>query len=345
MPATQKTPTIQDVARIAGVSTATVSRVLSAPDIVRARTRERVHDAIETIGFTPNIAAQSLRRRKVRTVLVALPNIGNSFFGPIVDAIERTCVERDYDVLIVNRRPESEDDSSLLTYFSSNRADGLLLFDGNAAQSNWTARVGNRELLFPTVNVCECIEGAGLPTVLSDNEGGVEIAIDHLVTKGHRRIGRVAGPVENVLNRQRGAGYSRALKRHGIEARGLWSVSGPFGFQTGREAADRFVELNDRPTAVFCDADEIAIGFISGLRSRGVSCPDDVSVIGFDDIPFAAQTSPPLTTIRQRHKELGRLSAELLMDMLDGRMKEVASHVVLPCELVERQTVRPISED
>lgn len=342
MPMTEKTPTIQDVARIAGVSTATVSRVLSAPEMVRARTRERVTDAIESIGFTPNMAAQSLRRRRVKTVLVALPNIGNSFFGPIVDAIERACTERGYDVLIVNRRPDSTDDASLLSYFNSNRADGLLLFDGNTSRSNWSARVGNRELAFPTVNVCELIEGGGLPTVLSDNEGGVEIAIDYLIRKGHRKIGRVAGPEENVLNRQRGLGYAKALKRQGIDPGEQWRHSGAFGFQTGHDAARRFVELTDKPTAVFCDADEIAIGFISELQAHGLSCPEDVSVMGFDDIPFAAQSSPPLTTIRQQHKQLGRLSAELLMDMLEGGLQGETAHVVLACELVERQTVREI---
>lgn len=337
-----KNPTIQDVAIASGFSTATVSRVLSSPDLVKNSTKQRVEDVIASIGFTPNTAAQALRRKAGRTLLIALPNLGNSFFGPIVDAIERACVQRGYDVLIANRHPSSDSAASLLNYYTSNRADGLLLFDGSARQSDWEATIGNRKLFFPTVNVCETILDSGLPSVVSDNFGGVGQAVAHLVENGHKKIGHISAPPDNILHHDRKSGFEAALCAHALNSESTWEFFGPFAFSTGDAAAANFAACKNRPTAVFCDSDEIAIGFIHGLKNRGIQCPKDVSVVGFDDIPMATYASPPLTTIRQQHAELGRVAAEQIMNMLEFPNKDIEPTTILDCRLVKRESVRKI---
>jgi LacI family transcriptional regulator, repressor for deo operon, udp, cdd, tsx, nupC, and nupG len=334
----RKSPTIQDVARFANVSTATVSRALSRPDRVSASTRERVSQAINATGYTLNQAARSLRQRAAKTILVALPDIRNGFFSSILDAIERESTSRGYSVMVANLYQGHDVARRLEGYLFSNRADGLLLLDGSldpAALRVLTTAPHS----FPMVVACEDIPKAGFHTVLTDNFVAAERATRHLIELGHRKIGHLLGPEHNVVARERAAGFGQAMRQAGLPLPPQWTIRGSFDMQAGFASAARFMALDERPTAVFAANDESAIGFLSGLRQHGVECPRDISIVGFDDLDVAAHYRPALTTMRQPRDTLGRLAAETLIDLLeDGPTNRTPVRIVLTSELIVRDS-------
>ena len=336
MTTSKKIPTIQDVARVAGVSTASVSRALSRPEAVSEDTRARISEAIVVTGYTLNQAARSLRQRTARTILVALPDIGNTFFSTILDAIEREAGARGYGVLVVNRFAGDESGRRLQDYFLSNRADGLLLLDGSLELANLLALTGEPANV-PLVMACEAIPDAPFHTVRTDNAYAAEIATRHLIGLGHTRIGHLRGPVGNVLSLEREAGFRAALSASAVPLCEEWLFTGGFAMEQGLAAAEQFMSLELRPSGVFCANDEAAIGFLSGLRRHGLECPRDVSVVGFDDLEVSAHIWPPLTTMRQPREALGRLAAGALIDLIKGKARHrVPQHSVLSSELIVR---------
>lgn len=336
MALTEKAPTIQDVARVAEVSTATVSRALSRPEQVSETTRARIFEAVRVTGYTLNQTARSLRQRSARTILVALPDIRNTFFSTILDAIEREASLRGYGVLVANRLSGDDSGQRLRDYFLSNRADGLLLFDGSVDLEQLLA-LTRAPAAVPLVVACEEIPNSPFHTVKTDNAYAAELATRHLIGLGHSRIGHIRGPDGNVLTGERETGFARALGAAGLVVRPDWLFSGNFGMDRGLEAAECFVAMADRPTAIFAANDETAIGFLSGIRRSGLECPRDVSVVGFDDLAVAPHFWPPLTTMRQPREALGRLSAEALIDLIEGQPRSrVPLHIVLSSELIVR---------
>lgn len=334
----KKTPTIQDVARYADVSTATVSRALSSPERVSEQSRERISEAVRITGYTPNQSARSLRQRTARTILVALPDIGNPFFSVILDAVEREAAARGYGVLVANRFSGNDSGQRMRDYFLSNRVDGLLLFDGSVDLEQLMMLTGDPTPV-PLIVACEEIPNAPFHTVKTDNSYAAERATRHLIELGHCRIGHVRGPQGNVLTGERERGFTKALEDAGLDVRPEWLLPGAFEMEAGLVAAEHFMRLDDRPTAIFAANDESAIGFISGLRQHGLDCPTDVSVVGFDDLAVASHVWPPLTTMRQPRAALGRIAAGALIDVIEGdRRSRVPMHMVLSSELIVRGT-------
>ncbi|KKB80912.1 hypothetical protein VW35_01600 [Devosia soli] len=334
----RKTPTIQDVARFANVSTATVSRALSAPEKVSEGTRARVAEAIRVTGYTLNQAGRSLRQRSAKTILVAIPDIRNPFFSSILDAIEREAATRGYGVLVLNLYFGRETIRRLQDFLLSNRADGLLLLDGSV-DTDLLRAVSQQAGEIPIVVACEEIPNAGFHTVLTDNVEAAERATRHLIDLGHRRIGHIMGPEHNVVSRERITGYGRALADAGLTPQPEWQFRGNFDMESGFAAAARFLSLNDRPSAVFAANDESAIGFLSGLRQRGILCPRDISMVGFDDLAVASHYVPPLTTMRQPREAMGRMAAEALIDLIeDPEALAIPLRIVLRSELVVRES-------
>jgi LacI family transcriptional regulator, repressor for deo operon, udp, cdd, tsx, nupC, and nupG len=332
----KKTPTIQDVARFADVSTATVSRALSSPERVSESTRARISEAVRVTGYTLNQTARSLRQRTSHTILVALPDIRNTFFSTILDAIEREAALRGYGVLVANRFSGVDAGQRLHQYFLSSRADGLLLLDGSVDLEQLLV-LTRAPVSVPLVVACEEIPNSPFHTVKTDNAYAAEIATRHLIGLGHTRIGHIRGPADNVLTAERQAGFTRALAAAGLLLHPEWLFEGNFEMERGLLAAEHFVALAERPTAIFAANDETAIGFLSGLRRHGLECPRDVSVVGFDDLAVAPHFWPPLTTMRQPREPLGRLAAEALIDLIEGQPRSrVPLHIVLSSELIVR---------
>lgn len=337
----KKTPTIQDVARFANVSTATVSRAISNPDKVSEATRARVSEAVRQTGYTPNQSARSLRQRTARTILVGLPDIRNPFFSLILDAIEREAAMRGYGVLIANRFGGADAARRLQEYFLSNRADGLLLLDGSLDAEQLRTLTGPPAFV-PMVVACEEIPGAAFHTVQTDNAVAAERATRHLIELGHTKIGHILGPFGNVLTSERLRGYSNAMNAAGLPVAPEWILPGNFSMDLGYDAARLFMALADRPSAMFTANDETAYGFLSGLREYDILCPRDISVVGFDDLSVSSHFAPPLTSMRQPREALGRLAAEALIDILEEAPRPRRPlRIVLNSEMILRHSTAP----
>ncbi|WP_425099530.1 LacI family DNA-binding transcriptional regulator [Tropicibacter sp. S64] len=339
----QKTVRIQDVARAAGVSTATVSRALSNPGILTEATRNAVQEAIRQTGYRVNQAARNLRKQRAGAVLVLVPNLGNPFFSQILAGISARFSGTDYAVLI--RDTEGlQDDTALVDYFLDSRVDGLISLDGNlsaAQMTGFTAHGVDGRVVF----ACEWVHGSALPSVRSDNVMGARLAVQHLHALGHHRIAHVTGPEGNVLTAARREGMVAERDRLGLPSRAEWIMRGDFSMESGQAAARRIIAMQERPTAVFCASDMVAFGLIATLAEAGVRVPEDISVVGFDDIEMTQFYRPPLTTIRQDRRRLGVRATELLLDRLAAEPgQEPRDGVVelVGVQLIERASTAPV---
>jgi LacI family repressor for deo operon, udp, cdd, tsx, nupC, and nupG len=319
------------------VSAATVSRALSAPQRVSEGTRARVEEAVRTTGYTINQAARSLRMRAAKTLLVALPNIGNPFYSTILDAVVGEAAGRGYGVLVASHQGEDRAER-LSDYFFSNRADGLLLFDGGIdTRMLNNIRVHGGKL--PLIVAYDEIPDPMANSVLTDNRAAARRATRYLAELGHRKIGHVTGHTRNEFPNERLVGFKEEMEALGLEVRPDWIMTGDYTMPTGMAAGDWYAAKTDRPTAMFMGNDEMSIGFISAIRHHGLDCPRDVSVIGFDDITVAAHYAPPLTTMRQPRDLIGRRATEALVDILeDPSAHRAPLRLVLNSELVVRES-------
>ncbi|MFQ6546450.1 LacI family DNA-binding transcriptional regulator [Aestuariibius sp. 2305UL40-4] len=334
-----KRATIGDVARIAGVSTATVSRAIHTPGIVTESTRKAVQDAIAETGFTLNIAARTLRQQRANAVLVLVPDIGNTFFSEILAGIEKVASAAGQTILIGDTAGEDRRELAFLDYLINGRSDGALLLNGRLPQAVAERIAARRGGLAPIVSVSEALDPQVVPHVGIDNRAAADLATTYLVERGHRVLCHLAGPEGNILTDQRKSGFNDALDRAGVPAFHL--IQGDFTIQSGMAAAEVLLSLDPRPTAVFSANDEMAIGLIAALAMRGVRVPEDVSVIGFDDISFAQATIPPLTTIRQPRLEIGETAMRTLMGLI-GAVEAPDGPDLLEVELMERGSVAAI---
>ncbi len=332
-------PTIEDVARLAGVSIATVSRCLHTPDLVAAPTRDRVLTAVRETGYNLNTAAQSLRQRRANTVLVVVPDIGNTFFSEILGGIDQVASAAGLTMLIgiTGRLKQRED--SFVRYLLNGRADGALLLA--EPQSAWfDIPRANAQGIKPIVTVSEVGLQHATTAVSIDNQAAAHAAVTHLIGQGHRLIAHVSGPPLNVLTRERLIGYRRALADAGLPQPDAHVFAGDFGLAGGRACFEAWHGLAVRPTAVFCANDESAMGFITAAHRAGVRVPADLSVVGFDDIHFAQSCIPALTTIRQPRTEMGATAMRLLLAIIAD---EVPRSVCLPFQLIPRDSTALLS--
>ncbi|MFN4058784.1 MAG: LacI family DNA-binding transcriptional regulator [Roseinatronobacter sp.] len=331
-------PRIKDVAQAAGVSTATVSRALTQPDLLNEVTRERVFDAIRLTGYRVNKAARNLRTRRAGAVLVLVPNLGNPFFSVILSSISDVLATNGYAVLVLDSQQPSAPDRVVSDYLLNGSADGLITLDG-ALSPALMQTLQDTGLLRNTVFCCEWSDTFELPSVRSDNPHGVALAVDHLVGLGHRKIAHVTGPAQNVLAQVRSESFLARCAYHGLDVTPDWIIPGEFSLDAGGHAAARLLGMADRPTGVFCASDEIALGLISYCQKIGLSVPEDLSVVGFDDLEISAFLHPPLTTIRQNRASLGHMAAQELLQRLQtpepGQLDLVRS---APVELIVRNT-------
>lgn len=324
---------IADVARVAGVSTATVSRTLSMPDRVEARTRDKVMHAVATTGYRMNAAASDLRSRRARAITVLAPNLANTFFSRIFASVQDVAGAAGLTVQISDSMAEGD---RLERMGRDGRSDGILLLDAGldpGLVAAWNV---------PVVMVCEWNEGTDLPCVGTDNVAGMGLAVDHLADLGHRRIAFLGGPAGNVLSASRARGYAEAMARRGHSTRPQDALTGDFTMESGARAAHVWAEAADRATGVICASDESALGFISECDRIGISCPSDVSVVGFDDIEFSDRFIPPLTTVHQPRAAFGQKAAELLVEALRGGAPMTPGLRILPSRLEVRGSTRAI---
>jgi LacI family transcriptional regulator, repressor for deo operon, udp, cdd, tsx, nupC, and nupG len=328
---------IVDVAKRANVSTATVSRVLTKPETVRETTTEKVLKAIEALNYQPNILARQLRRLETKTILVVVPDITNPFFSKVLRGIEAVAVAKGYQVLLGDTSNDLEREKGYLNILQQKKADGMVLLTArmDAAAVEEVAR------RFPVVLACEYIEGSSIPTVSIDNISGARKAMEYLIDLGHERIGCITGPLDIVLSRDRLKGFYQAMARKNLIVDPVLVQEGDFSFDSGFNLMMKFFALGQLPTAIFAANDEMAMGVIKAIKSKGLNVPEDISVLGFDNLKFSSIFEPGLTTIAQPAFEIGENAMELLMKLIS---KEEVKHeqIILADQLVVRESVRSI---
>jgi LacI family repressor for deo operon, udp, cdd, tsx, nupC, and nupG len=328
---------IQDVAKLAEVSTATVSRALATPERVSAEARARVQEAIAKTGYVPNLAARSLRSQKTGMVLVVLPDLANTFFSKILRGIEETLFEAGYGMIISDLDGSPEKEAHFAAFTSAGRVDGAILLNGHLFGQTREGEGKPAKIKIPLVALCEAIPGADIPQIEIDNRAAASQMTQHLAAQGHRSIAYVSGPAVNILERERFLGFKDGLEAAGLPFDPDLVIPGDYTVASGVAAGQNLVARASRPSAVFCTSDEMAIGLMRTLFSAGFRVPDDISVAGFDDIEFAAVAEPALTTIHQPRRELGQAAATALIDLLQGR--PTPKRIRLDTELVVRDSV------
>ncbi len=330
--------TIQDVARSAGVSTATVSRVLSAPELVAEATRIKVREAVVRLGYTPNLAAKTLRTLRTDKILVTVPDISNPFFSQVIRGVEEAATAAGYSVLLGDTRHEAAREEQYAAMLLRKEADGLI-FLGHRLPNGLAGVVAAMGPATPIVNGCEFSPGLGVSSAHIDNERAAAEAMEHLYSLGHSRIGVITGPLISPISRDRLAGVRAAAgRRRGT--RDMVIATGDFTIEAGAEHGGLLLDRPEPPTAIFCFSDEMAMGALAAIRRRGLRCPQDVSLVGFDDIRFARYLDPPLTTMSQPMDEIGHEVVRLLLCILAGET-DIPRHVTLPHRLVVRDSTAP----
>lgn len=328
------------MARLAAVSQPVVSYVLSGDDQapVAAATRQRVLEAIAELGYVPDHTARSLRNRRTYTIAGAIPDITNPFYPAFERGIQDMASAAGYDLLVFNTDGAIEMEQKFLASARSGRVDGVIVrfFRVTLADCLPLVRSG-----VPVVALTSEPPPAGniaIDTVAIDGAGAARAATAHLIGKGHRRIAMLAGEPGSRANLRRTAGYREALLEAGIAFDPGLVRTSDFTEGGGFAATAEMLILPTRPSAIFAANDLLALGALTCLRQAGLRVPEDMALVGFDDIPFARLVDPPLTTIAQFPERLGSRAAELLLERLKGTGPPEGRHEVLPFELVVRQS-------
>ena len=323
--------TIQDVAERAGFSTATVSRALEGSGVVSAKAQARVMQAVTETGYTPNVAARNLRAQRSMMILVIVPNVANIFFAEVLRGIDDELVAAGYDMVIGNLDNLVQREARYVRLAQSGQVDGVLIMSGRVPEGDGRSM---DVLGLPMVAVCAAIPGLLSPQVIVDDQrASIEVA-EHFLGLGHRRFGYISGPQGNINETVRYASFLEGLSAAGIGPEAVTYWHGRFNLRAGVEAARNFLQLADRPTAVYAACDEMAISFMKTVIAGGLQVPEDVSVVGFDGIEFAEFANPTLTTMRQPRYELGRNGARALLEEMSGgpageRRIELAAPLIL----------------
>ncbi len=331
--------TIADVARAAGVSTATVSRTLSNPEAVSERRRRLVLQAVETLGYAPNYAAKSLRTTRSQRIILTVPDISNPFFSAVIRGAEEVLQAVNYSLLIGDTRHDNAREEYYANMLSRREADGMI-FLGHRLAPTAAAIVARLGAEAPIVNGCEYEPDLNVSSVHIANAVAAAEAMQHLYDIGHRRIGVITGPLLSPLSRDRLGGVQGAAAGRGHRC-DLLLRTGDFSVDSGEAHARSLLDEDQPPTAIFCFSDEMAIGAIAALRERGLDCPGDVSVVGFDDIRYARAFQPALTTINQPKELIGRKTVEILLGILHGKAPVGGASITLPHELIVRESTAP----
>lgn len=336
----RKPSKLSEVAKIAGVSPITASRAISGKGYVSEAARVRIMAAAAQLNYTPDMVARRMRGEKSKLIGIFVNNYGSLVLHEITKLISSEARARGYDILLFNAERFDVPDRAGTRDMLSKLCDGLVLLMPNAED-------GYLEVLEKSQQPCVFVNfdarPMSLPVVALENRRGARAAVEHLLSLGHRRIGFIAGTHQTGQSAERQAGYAEALAAAGIAADPALIVPGFFVQTGGHAAAEQLLALPDPPSAIFAANDEMAFGAIDAIHSKGLRVPDQVSVIGFDDIATSSYVYPPLTTMRQPLAELSACATGELVALIEGRdVKE--KKIAFPLELVVRQSTGPVAQ-
>ena len=330
---------IKEVAVAAKVSVATVSRTLAMPDVVAPETRQRVHEAIRRMGYTPNAQARNLRMARTNVIVALVPDISNPFFAEIIRGIEQVAHQNRYSVLLGDTQYSQDREQAYANLIDSRQADGLISLMPHIPTIEARANSGR----MPIVNACEYVKDRSITSVYIDNVAAASEATNYLLALGHRAVAFITGPMNSPISVDREKGYEAALSGAGAKRNRKLTIEGDFSVESGVRALDSLLARGERFSAVFCSNDEMAFGAIRALRARGKRVPEDISVVGFDDIRFARYFDPPLTTDAQPMSDLGREAMSMLIEILTGEDVPPRKRI-LPTQLIVRGSTARCSQ-
>jgi LacI family transcriptional regulator len=337
-----RTPvTIRDVARLAKVHPGTVSRALNdeTRGLVNPETAERVMRAAEQLGYRPNRIARGLKTSRSHTIGVLIPDITNPLFPPILRGIEDRLDDAGYTALIVNTDNDPERERSQLDAMHARQVDGFISATARLDRELLADLAGRRT---PLVLVNRSFEDGRVPTVAADDRQGVRLAVGHVIALGHTRIGHVAGPQNVSTGRRRHLGFLEAMRAGGLEVPDEHVRFGAsFTEEEGARACTELLDTAPDLTAIVAANDLLAIGCYDALETRGLRCPDDVSIVGFNDMPFIDRLRPALTSVRVPQREIGKVAADLLLERLSGDLQTVREILLEPTLIVRDSTGSP----
>ncbi|WP_281944235.1 MULTISPECIES: catabolite control protein A [Paenibacillus] len=333
------TVTIYDVAREAGVSMATVSRVVNNNPNVKPQTRKKVFEAIERLGYRPNAVARGLASKKTTTVGVVIPDISNSIFSEVARGIEDIANMYHYNIILSNADKKKEKEIRVINTLLEKQVDGLLFMGGAITEEHIQAF---KTSSVPVVLCATADEQRTIPSVDIDHEKAAFDAVNVLLENGHRDIAMISGTLQDPANGYaRYQGYKKALEAANIPVREELVRIGNYRYESGLEVTKYFLELDNRPTAIFAATDEMAIGAIHTLQDNGLKVPEDMSVISVDNIRMASMVRPLLTTVAQPMYDIGAVAMRLLTKLMNKETKDASelSQVILPHEVIYRNSV------
>ncbi|SFS57182.1 LacI family DNA-binding transcriptional regulator [Paenibacillus sp. BC26] len=333
--------TIKDIARMAGVSTTTVSRALNGYDDVSQDTKRRIHEIAEELDYSPNAVARSLVSSKTRTIGVIFSGLKytggkDNLAFEILCGINDRANEMNYDILLFSTSPSKQRIKSYYNLCKERNVDGAIIF-GLKVDDPYLEEVIKKSN-FPCVLIDIPFSNEILGNVTTDNIEGVRLAIHHLMEWGHTNIAMINGYAEAHVSEQRLRGFKKALMERELPFHASKIFDGQFSEEGGEQAMMRILDEHPGVTAVFCSSDLMALGAMRALEKRGRKVPDSVSVVGYDDIILSSYCSPKLTTVHQNKYEMGWASAKLLIEMLEGT--DIDHNVVLKNELIVRESTK-----
>lgn len=332
--------TLRDVADKANVSIATVSAVINRNKYVSPELTERVKKAIQELNYKPNGVARGLRTKRSYTLGLVISDITNPFFPEIARGVEDRADRAEYSVFLSNTDADPRREARCVENLRSKGVDGIIF---TSIRTNDESVRRLHEEGFPFVLINRQVENLDLDYVGVDNERGAYKAVKYLISLGHERIGYIGGAIHSTASKARHDGYRKALEDHGIEYDPALVEEGYLKQEGGYAAARRLLAPANRPTAIFAANDLMALGVLDVASDLHLRVPEDLAVVGFDDIKLASQANIQLTTVRQPRYEMGQLAVDLLLERLDHEEKRhlPPQKIILPCDLVVRKTAGP----
>ena len=331
--------TMRQIAELAGVSIGTVSHVINETAAVRPKLRDRVLEAIHSLGYQPSALARGLRRNQTNMLGMVIPDITNPFFPGVVRGVEDVAFRRSFRVILCNADNDPSKEASYVRELRSYHIAGLLIIPAASADIASHLRA-YASASVPVVCIDRVPEGWKGDAVLVANEEGSYLVTRHLIQMGHRRLAVITGPLKLNNAAERLKGFTRALQEAHLSVDPEFVQEARFDAPSGYQAAVRLLRMLPRPTAIFASNDLMAFGTLQATRELGLRCPEDVSIAGFDSLEFSSLTDPSLTSVYQPGYQLGATAARLLLQRVDG-MRFAPKKLLLPTELRKRNSVGP----
>ncbi|PMH44960.1 transcriptional repressor PurR [Vibrio sp. 10N.286.49.B3] len=332
--------TIKDVARLAGVSTTTVSHVINKTRFVAEATQEKVNKAVDELNYAPSAVARSLKCNTTRTIGMLVTQSTNLFFSEVIDGVESYCYRQGYTLILCNTGGIYEKQRDYIRMLAEKRVDGILVMCSDFTEE--LRQMLDRHADIPKVIMDWGPDSSQADKIIDNSEEGGYLATKYLLDRGHTDIACLSGHFDKAACKERIHGFKRALDEANIAINEDWLLEGNFECDTAVLMADKILAMEKRPTAVFCFNDTMALGLMSRLQQAGLHIPNDISIIGYDNIELAEYFSPPLTTVHQPKRRVGKTAFEILLERIKDKEHDKRIFEMHP-EVIERNTVKRLN--